>query len=93
MALRRARARLSVRVLVCPKDCLICTLQRGKPWCNPNGCNNTHAYKADDGTCVSKFDFCLATSQPLFYLMSHERQKQVSAGKNATLTILIYNHK
>jgi len=40
------------RVQDCPKNCLACSLQSGKPWCNPNGCNRTHAYKSADGSCV-----------------------------------------
>ena len=46
---------MSVRVQDCPKDCLTCSLQSGKPWCNPNGCNTTHAYNSEDGTCVGEF--------------------------------------
>jgi len=43
-----------VCVQVCPKDCLVCSLLSGKPWCNPNGCNTTHAYNSDDGSCVGE---------------------------------------
>ena len=46
---------MCVRVQDCPKNCLVCSLQSGKPYCNPNGCNSTHAFKADDGTCVGEF--------------------------------------
>ena len=59
-----------VYMQVCPKDCLVCGLLSGKPWCNPNGCNSTHAYKSDDGTCVGEFQY----TGPIYLLLSAYKQ-------------------